>query len=226
MGTLAVPIFLSSAASRSAFGSQYQMKGHEMKTRSIAACMMIATAGVSSLALGAPPHGAQATHTRANVAQAAGTASSGGVDYSFQAQAFIDVDGSLAGSVYVESFGGSPAFQFISCSGPEFANVVSMNQSTGAVTVNAALDRTNPNCFSFPDSSGPSMTLKLSGQPDGSYRNAQSGTGTEQISGSTFKYNFQSDEFGESFIGSTGFYTGTFSGRALSARSTNRTQVK
>jgi hypothetical protein len=46
------------------------------------------------------------------------------------------------------------------------------------------------------------------------------------MNGTTTRYNFQSDEFGEIFTGSTGLYTGTFTGTGLTARSTNRMQVK
>ena len=194
-----------------------------MKFRPIAACVMIATACATSLAFAAPLSFTQATHTRANVAQAAGTVSSGGVDYSFQAQAYVDVNGVPAGFVYVESFG--LGIQYVTCTGPEFANVVSMNQGTGAVAVNGTLDLANAHCYAVNYTGGP-LTLKVSGQPDGSYRDSRSGVETEQTLGTTFKFNFQSDEFGETFVGSTGLYTGTFTGRALTARSTNRTQVK
>jgi hypothetical protein len=187
--------------------------------------MVIATVGASPLALPAPPNATQATHYRASVAQAAGSVSTGGVDYSFQAQSYVDVDGAPGGSVYIDSFNGSPPYQYISCSGPEFANVVSMNQGTGTVTVNAVIDPSSPRCYVYAFSGGP-LALKVSGQPDGSYRNSQSGTGTETMSGVTSKYNFQSDEFGEAFTGTSGLYTGTFTGRALTARSTNRTQVR
>jgi len=64
------------------------------------------------------------------------------------------------------------------------------------VTVNAALDLANPNCFSV-NYTGDPLTLRVSGQPDGSYRKSESGAGTEQFFGATFKVNFQSDTFGE-----------------------------
>jgi hypothetical protein len=194
-----------------------------MKLHSIATCMIAASACASS-ALAAPLGFTQATHMHANIAQAAGTVSSGGVDYSFQAKSYVDFDGSRAGFVYVDSFSFASGFQFVTCTGPEFANVVSMNQSTGSVTVNGTLDLANPNCYAV-NYSGAALTLQLSGQPDGSYRNSQGGTGTETINGTVAKYNFQSDEFGEVFTGSTGMYTGTFTGRGYTGRSINRTQV-
>jgi hypothetical protein len=194
-----------------------------MKVRYLAACMMIATSGASPLALGAPGNGAQATQWRANVAQAAGAASDGVADYSFFAQAYVDVDGVPAGSIYVDSFGSF--YQYISCSGPEYANVVSMNQSLGTATVNGTLDPASPNCYSVNYNGGP-LTVHISGQPDGSERNSQSGTGTLLIGGTTNKYSFQSDDFTATFTGTSGLYEGTFSGRTLAARSTNRTQEK
>jgi hypothetical protein len=170
-------------------------------------------------------NGTQTTHRQANVAQAPGSVMTAEAAYSFQAQSCVDVNGVPARSIYVDSFD-SCGCHHLFCSGSQDANLVSMNQGTGLVTVNGVVYPSDHQSCTSPNYSGGPLTLNVCGQPDGSYRNSHSGTGTETISGATSKYNFQSDEFGESLTGSSGLYTGTFSGTATMARSTKRTQVK
>jgi hypothetical protein len=192
-----------------------------MKFRPTAACILLAALGVSPL-VHAAPQGVKPTHFKAAIVTAAGSASAAEGDYSFEAKSYIDIDGTRAGSVSMESF--SAFYSFVTCTGPEFANAVTMNQSTGAVTVAADIDPSNPNCYAVNFSSGP-LKLRISGAANSDERISESGTGTRQSFGTTDKYNFQSDTFSETFSGSTGMYTGVFSGRATSSRSTNRTKV-
>jgi hypothetical protein len=163
------------------------------------------------------------SHLQIDFAEAAGSVSTPQGDYSFTAKSYTDADGSRMGSVFVDGFGA--AFQFINCTGPEFADAVTMNQSTGIVSVNATVDPSNPNCFAF-NISGPALTLKFAGRPDGNERVSESGAGTRQNFAETVKFNFQSDAYSEVFTGTTGMYTGVFTGRATSMRSTNRTRIK
>lgn len=189
--------------------------------RSIATGIVIAGATLSS-AHSAPP-AAKASHLHIDFAEAAGFASTPQGEYSFTAKSYTDADGSRAGFVSIDGFG--TAFQFINCTGPEFADAVTMNQSTGVVTVNALVDPQNPNCFGF-NVEGPALTLRFSGRPDGNERVAESGAGTRQNFGEIVKFNFQSDTFSEVFTGTTGLYTGAFTGRATSVRSSERTRIK
>jgi hypothetical protein len=189
--------------------------------RSIATGIVIAGAALS--AHSAPPAAKQASHLHTDFAEAAGFASTPQGEYSFTAKSYTEVDGSRAGSISIDGYGA--VFQFINCTGPEFANAVTMNQSTGIVTVNAMVDPQNPNCFAF-NASGPALTLKFSGRPDGNERVSESGAGTRQNFSEIVKFNFQSDTFSELFTGSTGLYTGAFTGRATSVRSTERTKTK
>lgn len=193
-----------------------------MKFRPTAACILLAALGVSPL-VQAAPQGIKPAHSKAAIVEAAGFASAAGNDYSFLAKSYIDIDGTRAGFVSVESY--TPGYSFVTCTGPEFANAVTMNQSTGAVTVSADIDPSNPNCYAVNYSSGP-LTLRISGVPNSDERISESGTGTHQNFGTIEKYNFQSDSFSETFTGSTGMYTGVFSGRAASSRSTNRTKAQ
>jgi hypothetical protein len=115
-------------------------------------------------------------------------------------------------------------FVFVICTGPEFANAVTVN-SNGAVTIIATLDLSNRNCFAV-NYSGAPLTLRVSGQADGNEIVSDSGVHTQQLFGETFKINFKSDAFSEVFTGTTGLYTGVMTGRATSSRSTNRIKTK
>jgi hypothetical protein len=192
-----------------------------MTFRSLATGLVIAGAALS--AHSAPPAAKQVSHLHLNFAEAAGFASTPQGEYSFTAKSYTDVDGSRAGFVSID--GNGAVFQFINCTGPEFADAVTMNPSTGAVTVNATVDPSNPNCFAF-NVSGPALTLRFSGQPDGNERVSESGAGTRQNFSEIVKFNFQSDAFSELFTGTTGLYTGAFTGRATSSRSNERTRTK
>jgi hypothetical protein len=176
----------------------------------------------------AGPKGAQTLQYKQSGQQAGGSVSAGNIDYSFIAQSYIDFDGTRAGFVYVESadyFGGT-GVQSIQCRGPEFANAVTVNQSTGNSSVNAVLDPANPNCFtSFLYGAG-AIALRVIGQSDGTDRYSESGTITQTSGTSVFKQNYQGDDIYSTSTGSNGFYTGTFTGRVQSFRSTNRTQIK
>jgi hypothetical protein len=192
-----------------------------MTFRSIATGIVIAGAALS--AHSAPPAAKPFSHLQIDFVEAAGFASTPQGEYSFTAKSYTDFDGSRAGFISIDGFGGM--FQFINCTGPEFADAVTMNPSTGAVSVNAMVDPSNPNCFAF-NFDGPALTLRVSGQPDGNERVSESGAGTRQNFSEIIKFNFQLDAFSQVFSGTTGLYTGVFTGRATSVRSTERTRIK
>lgn len=196
-----------------------------MKHHSFAACLGIVTACALPLAHAQPAARTQTNQLRAAIAEAAGFATTLQGDYSFNAKSYVDFDGSRAGSVFIDSFAFPGGLSFISCTGPEFANAVTMNQSTGVVTVDALIDPSSPNCFAF-NYTGAPLALRFAGKPDGNERVSENGNGTQQLFSETFKFNFQSDSFSETFSGSTGLYTGVFTGRATYSRSTNRIKVK
>ena len=158
---------------------------------------------------------------------AAGSVQDGAVEHSFDAKSYTNVDGTRAGTVTVSSFGfvaGTFIFMFVQCFDmPELADAVSLNQSTGAVTVNAVLDPAR--CTAFNYSNGP-LTVRLSGRFDGSERFTESGTVNRQIFGYTEKMNYQGENFRDVFDGTIGIYTGQLLGNAIYGRSTNRTQTK
>jgi hypothetical protein len=158
---------------------------------------------------------------------ATGSVQDGLVEHSFDARSYTNFDGTRVGTVSVSSFGfvaGNFVYMFVQClDQPELADAVVLNQSTGAVTVNAVLDPAR--CFAFNYSNGP-LTVRLTGRFDGSERFTESGTITRQIFGFTEKMNYQGENFRDVFDGTIGIYTGQLLGIAIYGRSTNRTQTK
>ena len=156
---------------------------------------------------------------------AAGSVEDGsGGGYIFEAKSYTNFDGIRAGSVFVSSFSFATGLMFVQCFDlPELADAVSLNQSTGAVTVNAVLDPARCNAFNY---SGPPLTVRLTGRFDGSERFTESGTITRQIFGYTEKMNYQGENFRDVFDGTIGLYTGQLLGNATYGRSTNRTRTK
>jgi hypothetical protein len=200
-----------------------------MNIRLTAACLVTSTLlGAPTIAAAAPIGFTQADQYRLNLAQADGFVEAGGVTFLFSAQSYTNVDGSRGGFVSATSedfsFGGS-GVRFVQCTGPEFASIVSVG-ANGAVSVNATLDwAANPSCYAV-NYSGPALTVQINGSFNGAERTSQSGSVTQQFPGSTFKFNYQEDRFSETFTGSTGFYTGTFTGFAVNGRSTHRERIK
>ncbi|MGZ8194565.1 MAG: hypothetical protein ACXWTH_02960 [Methylosarcina sp.] len=113
---------------------------------------------------------------------------------------------------------------FISCAGPAFANAVSVNKNSGDTSINATLDPSDTtNCSSY--NVFASVTVDLAGQNDG-WKISNQGTGKSTDNGTNYKYNFQAEDFSESFTGTNGFYTGTFGGTASSIHHTSLTKVE
>ena len=144
----------------------------------------------------------------------------------FAAQAYDDMNGVPQGSVYAETFDYNTSQDtYISCSGPAYAKVLSLIQGNGKSSINATLDPTSPDCYSFYVYAP--VTMDLAGQFDGNYRNSENGTGKQTYGGGVnYNYNFQNDDFSETFTGTNGFYSGTFTGYAYTQHYTNRQQVK
>ena len=137
---------------------------------------------------------------------AAGTVQDNSGEYSFEAKSYTNFDGIRAGSVFVSSFSFATGLMFVQCFDlPELADAVSLNQSTGAVTVNAVLDPARCNAFNY---SGPPLTVRLTGRFDGSERFTESGTITRQIFGYTEKMNHQGENFRDAIDGPIGLYPG------------------
>lgn len=187
----------------------------------------MATAVVASpLAYSTPVSGqrTQVTKFQGYSADAYGYFYDGYTDTSFFAQAYDDLSGVPQGYVSVVMY--SPVYQYLSCYGPAYGKVVSVNQGNGNSSINATLDPTSPDCYSYNVDVSQRYVVKLTGKYNGDYRNSQNGTGKQTYSGENYKYNSQYDGFDETFTGTNGFYSGTFTGSAETQHYTNRTRVK
>lgn len=198
-----------------------------MKLRNLAAGLVVASMGMSSLALAGP--GGQAVVTKQKTAFTVVNlgAEVDGSSYSMTARNFDDAAGVMQGEISVQRFGFDPStgglsFSFITCSGPTFANTVTVNKTSGASSVNAVLDPAAPGCFGFNTTT---LVVAITGTSNGTFSRSDTGTTILRFVGFTEKASFQSDGFDENFSGSIGYYTGAFTGNAESAKITNRTRV-
>jgi hypothetical protein len=204
---------------------QTTSNGNPTMTRLLLSLCVLAFAATSAQA--GPLNPTTTDRFKLVISGAAGAVADGLVEHSFDAKSYTNFDGSRAGSVSVSSFGivaGNFIFSFVQCLDlPELADAVNLNQSTGAVTVNAVLDPTRCNALNY---DGGPLTVRLTGRFDGSERFTESGTVTRQIFGFTEKMNYQGENFRDAFDGTIGIYTGQLLGNATYGRSTNRTQTK
>src|SRR5262249_48052486 len=145
--------------------------------------------------------------------------------YTFEASAYDDLNGVRQGFVFTERID-SYSDSFISCSGPAYGDVVSVNKITGETSINATLDPASADWYAF--NVGSPVSVNLRGQFDGTGQNSQSGTGKITVDGGTSytKYNYQADEFSEIFTGSSGLASGSFAGSVHTEHRTNLTHVK
>jgi hypothetical protein len=102
---------------------------------------------------------------------------------------------------------------------------VSVNQGNGVTNISATLDPSDEkNCSRM--NINVSLRVTLVGRFDGNRRESNTGSSKETTGGVTTKYNTQSDVFTETFTGTTGLYSGAFTGEAFKEKRTDRTRVK
>jgi hypothetical protein len=152
------------------------------------------------------------THLRTTYSSASGEISGETFFAHFNAQVGYDFGlwGSLDASMYDYS---TDTYQYISCFGPAYANILSVNRINGDTTINATLDPSSSDCSAV-NVSAP-IVIQLVGKGRDQATKIGTGRFTEETSGVTYKYSFQSSEFYETFAGTNGFYLGTFTGGAF-----------
>jgi hypothetical protein len=194
------------------------MKISTLLAASIIAAVVVASPMVSS----ARNHGTQVTHFRSTSDWASGCIYTGTVITCFYANAYDDNNGVPQGYVDVYQYDyNTSTYKDIHCFGTAYANVASVNQGNGNSSINATLDPASSDCYPYNVSSP--LTVNLSGQYNGNYASHNNGNGNSTYLGTSYKYNFQSDYFSETFTGTNGFATGTFDG---SASTEHRTQLQ
>jgi hypothetical protein len=186
----------------------------------IVACALLAT----PLAFAAPAGKTVVIQFKTASTAVYASAEVGGIQYSMTAQNYDDMDGVPQAFIAVDRFDYNTfSYSFIVCSGSAYANTVLVNKVSGASSVVAYLDPAAAGCYGF--NSTP-VTVNLSGTPTGGYSSSEAGSATTQSGGGVWKSSFQSDVFDENFSGSIGFFNGALSGRAETAKVTQRTRVK
>lgn len=208
------------------------------KTAFVAGIVTAASSVFSPLALGAPPmlealNGSLQNQFRSTRDSVSGFKclfqGLGQVCTSFNADTFVNADGTTQGSVlafFSDTSTGNFELAFIQCFGPRYANSTSVNPGNGIAAVSAVLDPSDTDSDSDPDSYcttvnvGTKVVINLSGQPDGNSSDVQRGFITRKFGGTTVKENFQSGRWSDVFYGAIGLskVPGPFDGQAVSSQ--------
>lgn len=195
-----------------------------MKIQYLVASMTVAAVLVAPSAYCAPGGGTQVTHYLTRQAYVSGYANVGNTYNYFSGQVYDDMNGVAQGSVYSQSYDDNTyTYSFISCSGPAYANAVSV-KGNGRSAVNATLDPNSPDCYSY-NLFAP-ITVTADGQFDGNYASSNNGNGKSTYGGATYKYNTKSDSWSQTFTADNGFYSGTYTGDASIYQNNERQRLK
>jgi hypothetical protein len=195
-----------------------------MKIRFVAVLVLVTCLLAGSL-YSIPGNGTQVTQFLSRMDHVEGQKSVGTTNTFFLANTYDDMNGVAQGDVTVSNEDDSTGtFNYISCSGPAYANIVSVKPTSGDSSVNATLNPASPSCIS--NGVFAPVTVSITGQFNGIFQQSQTGTATNTSNGMSFKSNFTSDFFTETFTGTVGFASGPFSGNVTTSRSNERTRVK
>lgn len=198
---------------------------------SLSAYVIAATLITSPLAFAAPfqaNQGTVNTKFRSTSDYASGCSSNSTPTSCFYASAYDDYfTGEPVGDITVYSYSSDYSnYSQISCYGPAYAGIVSVNQGNGNARVKATLNPSDPSCYAYNWNAG-TVTVNLSGSyTNGGYRSSSSGKSTSYYNGTTYRYNSQYDSLEETFTGSITGFNGPWTGSASASRYTNREQVK
>ena len=149
-----------------------------------------------------------------------------GPDYSsFSVSTWDDMNGVAQGSGSAYAYNSATStYRWISCSGPAYANAVSVSHASGNASANITLDPASPSCSSN-NVAGP-ITISVTGRSNGASDYHSNGTYKQTYNGVNYKGNYQYDEYSSDFNGTGGFASGPFTGSSYAQRNTQRTQVK
>lgn len=185
---------------------------------------MIVALGATSLPA-APGGGTVVTNFLTRIDQVAGSVDDGVTNNYFSAYTYDDPSGVAQGSVSTTSYNYlTSVYSYIFCSGPAYANAVSVNPGNGNSSVNVTLDPASPSCYSY-NVAAP-VTISVAGRADGTSDYHSAGTYKQTHLGVTWKGNYQYDQYQSAFNGTNGFGSGPFSGYSYTQRNSQRTQVK
>lgn len=188
--------------------------------------MTVAAVLVTPTAYSAPGGGAVVTKFLTQNDYVYGYYFDGNINADFSAQVYDDMNGVAQGSVYSSYYDyNTGIYSYISCSGPAYANAVSVKSNESSSTINATLDPASPDCYSY-NVFAP-ITVTANGQFDGNYSSSNHGNGKETYLGTNYKYNSKSSNWSQTFSDAdNGFYSGTYTGGAYKSQNIGRQKVK
>jgi hypothetical protein len=180
-----------------------------MHTRCLFGCIIAVTLATAPLARAMPGNGAQTEPFKYSYDVVS-------INHSFD-NGFLSLNASVSDNAtgYVGYYRQSCdpvtgcSYVGVTCSGPSFAQALSINPGNGNLTLNAVIDPASPECSSWGAPFEP-MVLDITGRFDGVYHNSQHGTGTsisnDPYSGTRERssYSSQSDMFSEAISGTVG----------------------
>ena len=191
-----------------------------MKIQYFVASMVVAAVMVAPMAYSAPGGGMENTrflNRNTTVSFRGGDVHHSDVIIDFHGESWDDLSGAHGWVVY--TYMGYNEYYDISCSGPDYANAISVDNN-GNSTVNVTLDPNNETCNSYGIDSP--ITLKFVGKADGNYTESSNGNGRQTVGGTTYKYNTQYNNWSQTLSESFGYPTIAFSSIS---RKINRVQV-
>jgi hypothetical protein len=189
---------------------------------------LVAAASTLALAIGAAPpaSGAPSDVTklkRSQLQAQGGSCDAAGNCSEFSVWIYEDLDGVTQGVVSSSYRSASTTLSFVTCRGPAYANAASLNPGNGRSTVNATLNPSSADCNSFNAST---VVIDLTGNPDGTVHTTTEGTSKGELPDLKESYSFRTEMFGESFVGTNGYTTGSFGGWAEAMRTSESTKTK
>ena len=193
-----------------------------MRIRSVAAASTLAFAiGAAPLASGAPSDVARFKRTQLQAQ--GGSCDAAGNCSEFSVWIYEDLDGVTRGVVSSSYRTPSTMLSFITCQGPAYTSAASLNPGNGRSTISATLNPSSADCNSLNAST---VVINLIGNPDGTVHTTSEGTSNTELPDLKGTYSFRTEMFGESFVGSNGYTTGSFGGWAEAMRTSESTKTK
>ncbi|KWT96957.1 MULTISPECIES: hypothetical protein [unclassified Variovorax] len=189
---------------------------------------LAAVASILALAIGAAPVASGApsdvTKLRRTQLQAqGGSCDAAGNCSEFSVWIYEDLEGVTQGVVSSSYRTPSTTLSYVTCRGPAYANAASLNPGNGRITLSATLNPSSADCSSFNAST---VVINLTGNPDGTVHTMTEGTSRTELPSLKESYSFRTEMFGESFVGTNGYTTGSFGGWAEAMRTSESTKAK
>lgn len=195
-----------------------------MKIQYFVASMAVASVLVTPTAYSGPGGGTQVTHFLSRRASVYFSYTNPNMFYYLVGDAYDDMDVAQSYVEYEFDDYINRRFIHIRCEGPTYANAVSVNRNDGSSTVNATLDPAITDCIS--SNVFEKITVTANGQFDGNYSSSNKENRKETYGGATYKSNYNSDNWSQTFSADNGFYSGTCTGDASISQNKGRERMK